>query len=225
MKKGPAAPKAGRFLRAVLVLLGVLVIVLGAAGYLATRQVEVEFAQDPNPLELSEANRKIKLLNEAREANKKGFVRLSEVEINSFMEARFDPKEAPSSPAVKLVKSAVLLHQTNLTLVTWHKLALFGDFSLPFVWQRTVAPVREGGTVKFEIGEMRLGRIGVPRQAWAQVSSLFGKSDAVYEERRNWLASLPKVALMKNEISFAPELRLFSYDPDQPEAAGTASAP
>jgi hypothetical protein len=210
----------------VLVLLAVLVISLGAVAYLATRPVEIEFAQDPNPLELSEANRKIKLLNEAREAKKKGFVRLSEVEINSFMEARFHgSNDAPASPSVALVKSAVLLHQTNLTLVTWHRLALFGGFSVPFVWQRTVAPVREGGTVKFEIGEMRLGRINLPLQAWPQVSEFFGRTDAIYEDRRNWLASLPKVALMKNEISFAPELRLFSYDPDQPELAGTASPP
>lgn len=221
MKKKPAVPRSGRFVRGMVTFLGLIVIFLGAIVYLSTRPVEIQFAQDPNPLEAHYASGKLKLIDEAREGKKKGFVRLSEVEINSLLEARYnDPKNVRTNLPVVLVKSGVLLHQTNLTFVTWHKIGIAGGVSIPFVWQRSVSPVHDKSGSSFRIDAMRLGRINVPKEAWPKISEIFGKTDDLFADRRAWMGSLPMVTLKKNELSMAPELRLYSYDPDEPAPPG-----
>src|ERR1051325_1785827 len=56
--------------------------------HLLTSEIEIAFTQDPNKVEAHEANRKLQLFSEAREAKRRGFIRLSEVEINSFLDGR-----------------------------------------------------------------------------------------------------------------------------------------
>lgn len=219
MKKKPAVPRSGRLVQGIVTFLGLLVIFFGAIVYLSTRPVDVELAQDPNPLEAHFAQGKLDLLKEACENKKKGFIRLSEVEINSILETKYnDPKNIRTNLPVALVKTAVLLHQTNLTFVSWHKASLVGGLSVSFVWQRTVSPVPERGGTSIRMDAMRLGRINVPKEVWPKIEQFFGKTDVVFADRRDWIASLPKVAVTKNELSLAPELRFFSYDPDEAPA-------
>jgi hypothetical protein len=160
--------------------------------------------------------RKIKLLNEAREAKRRGFVRLSEVEINSFLEQSYnDPKKFPRTNApVQLVKTAVLLHKTNMTLITWMAAPMLG-IELPFVWQRTVMPRQNGERWTFDVTSMQLGKLHIPEAIWPKVETVFGGTDNVFHERRDWLANLPSISLVKNESSLSPELRLYSYKPSE----------
>lgn len=213
-----ATSKRGKVFWGFVLILGMIGVSVGALLYMLTRQVEIEFAQDPNPLEAHEASRKLNLLNEAREANRRGFVRLSEVEINSFLETRYKAeKNSRTNMPVQVVKTGVLLHQTNLTFVTWLKVPLFGR-GLPFVWQRTVTPVRQEEKWVFQTDGMRLGRVEIPKALWARCTARLGLSDSMFEERRVWLGNLPKIALMKNEMSTAMEMRLYSYDPAEKAA-------
>jgi hypothetical protein len=208
--------KRGRFLISLALIGGTLLVSAAVLLYLLTRSVEIEFAQDPNPLEAHEANRKIKLLNEAREAKRRGFVRLSEVEINSFLDESYNnpKKNLRTNAPVHLVKTAVLLHHTNLTVVTWMAAPMLG-IELPFVWQRTVIPRKSGEKWTFELSEMQLGKLHIPEAIWSKVNSLFGGADGVFQERKNWLANLPNISLVKNESSLSPELRLYSYQPSE----------
>lgn len=192
------------------------VAVVGTVGslmYLLTRPLDVDFAQDPNAVEAFEANRKLKLLNEAQTDRRQGFIRLSEVEINSFLEGRYNTGKNPQTNSpIRLVKSGVMLDQRSITFVTWHKAPLLG-FELPFVWQRVVTPSSSTNGWDFDLHSMRVGRLDIPYEYWAHVQKVLGGSDSLFEERKSWLRDLPFVSLSQNEQSKSPEFRLYTYLP------------
>jgi hypothetical protein len=107
----------------------------------------------------------------------------------------------------------VLLHQTNLTFVVWIQAPPILGISLPFVWQRTVTPMKEAEKWTFRTETMRIGRVEIPKILWPKVNSTLGLNDDIFAERQSWLAGVPNIALMNNELSTAPELRLYSYQP------------
>ena len=188
---------------------------VGTALYLITRPLENDFAQDPNAVEAHEANRKLKLLSDAQTTQKRGFVRLSEVEINSFLEGRYNSGTASqTNNPVKLVKTGVLLGPDQVTFVTWHKAPIFG-FNLPIVWQRVILPVQTTNGWTFALESMRVGQLEIPAQYWPKVDAILGSGDALFEERKAWLQSLPLVSLSHNEVSKSPEFRLYTYVPTE----------
>jgi hypothetical protein len=197
------------------ILLVVTVGTIGSALYLITRPLNVDFAQEPNAVEAHEANRKLKLLNDAQTAQKRGFVRLSEVEINSFLEGRYNSgKAAQTNGPIKLVKSGVLLGGDRVTFVTWHEAPIFG-LNLPIVWQRVISPVKSTNGWSFTLQSMRIGDLDIPAAYWSKLNAIFGHVDALFEERKEWLKSLPLVTLAHNEVSKSPEFRLYTYVPTE----------
>lgn len=187
----------------------------GFAVYALTRPLEVDFAQDPNAVEAHEADRKLKLFNEAQASRRQGFVRLSEVEINSFLDGRYNSaKNSRTNDPVKLVKSGVLLGASDITFVTWHQAPLLG-FKFPFVWQRVISPVKETNGWTFNLHSMQVGNVNVPPQHWARVNDFFGGNDSLFEDRKVWLRNLPLVTMAHNEQSKSPEIRLYTYLPKE----------
>lgn len=195
-----------------------VVAVLGTVGsllYLLTRPLGVDFTQDPNAVEAFEANRKLKLLNEAQTERRQGFIRLSEVEINSFLEGRYNAATSKATNrTVRLVKSGVLLDPRSLTFVTWHRVPVLG-FELPFVWQRVVTPTGDTNGWGFRLRAMRVGDLDVPPEYWSRIEAILGSTDAVFDERKDWLRDLPFVSLAQNEQSKSPEFRLYTYVPNE----------
>src|SRR6185369_10095729 len=123
----------------------VFLTVAGAACilvYLVTGDIDVNIAHNPNSIEAQEANRKLKLFNEALTAKKPGFIRLNQAEINGFLQSRYGkPDKNKANAPVQLVKAGLLLRQSDLTFITWHKVSVFGmEFSV--IWQRVVSPQR-----------------------------------------------------------------------------------
>jgi hypothetical protein len=196
----------------------IVAVVLGTVGtalYMVTRPLEADFAQEPNAVEAHEDNRKLKLLNDAQTTQKRGFVRLSEVEINSFLEGRYNAgREAQTNSPVKLVKSGVLLAPDRVTFVTWHQAPVFG-MNLPIVWQRVVSPTQTTNGWTFSMDSMRVGQLEIPAQYWSRVAAILGSGDALFEDRKAWLKSLPLVTLAHNEVSKSPEFRLYTYVPTE----------
>jgi hypothetical protein len=213
----PAKIESTRRIAATAALLTILILVAGGVlAFLLTSQVEIEFAQDPNPVEAHEAARKLALFNEAQAAKRKGFVRFSEVEINSFLQGGLNGKtnSVGKAPVPKPgVKNSVLLSANELTFVTWEKHSLFG-FEVPFVWQRSVVPVKGPEGWSFATREMRVGRVEVPQRLWGAARAFLGKSDECLKGREDWLSRLPAITLARNELSQAPELRLYTYVPE-----------
>jgi hypothetical protein len=217
--------------------LGILVLMLGIGvlilGFLLLGDIDLTIAANPNSFEAQEANRKLKLLSDAQAANKQGFVRLSEAEINGFLQNRYGKAEKNrTNEPLKLVKAGVLLHQNDLTFVTWYKAPLLG-IELPLVCQRLVTPQRMTNGWRLSLDEVRIGKLPIPRNYWPQISQFLSTADKVFEDKKVWLASLPTVMISHNEINRTPELRLYNYVPViKPEAdplatpeAVTTSAP
>lgn len=195
---------------------------VGALGYYLTRPLEVEFAQDPNTVEAQEANRKLKLLTEAQSTRKQGFVRFSEVEINSFLDGKYHGSATGEGP-LELVKAGVLLGEEQVTFITWHRAPVVG-FELPFVWQRVVRPTKTKEGWSFTLESMRIGALNIPEGHWPRVEQYFGTTDMLFAERMEWLKSLPMVMLAYNEDSKLPEVRLYTYLPEEKsKATETAS--
>ena len=203
--------------RTFLIFVFLLLLVVGAGGgtflYLITRDLPTHW-QEPNKVELIEADRKLKLLNEALAEKKRGFVRLSEVEINSFLQNRYNSgKGSASGGGPNLDRTVVLLNATNLTLVTWVTKPVLG-YGLPLVWQRSVAPIQETNGWRMTMTGMRVGELNIPPQFWSKVEAELSGVDSVFEERKAWLAQIPTLAIMRNEVSQSPELRLYTYVPE-----------
>lgn len=195
-----------------------LAVILGTAGitiYTLTRPLEVDFSQEPNAVEAHEANRKLRLLNDAQTTQKRGFVRFSEVEINSFLEGRYNAtREAQTNSPVKLIKSGVILGSDRVNFVTWHQAPVFG-LNLPIVWQRIVSPNKTTNGWSFTLASMRVGNLEIPEQHWNRVNAILGVGDTLFEDRKEWLKSLPLVTLAHNEVSKSPEFRLYTYVPTE----------
>jgi hypothetical protein len=193
----------------------ILTVVGGACFFVYTLlgDIEVNIAQNPNSFETQEANRKLKAFNEAQAANKPGFVRLSEPEINGFLQSRYGKADKSRTNApIHLIKAGVLLHQNDLTFITWHRVSVFGvDFHV--VWQRLVSPQRTAGGWRLSLDEMRVGKLTIPGNYWDDVNHLLGACDAAFQERKVWLANVPTMMISHNEITRAPEIRLYSYVP------------
>jgi hypothetical protein len=204
------------------VVVALTVAAVGVLGYYATRPLEVDFVQDPNEVEAQEANRKLKLLTEAQSERKQGFVRFSEVEINSFLEGKYQSGDSTSGP-IQLVKAGVLLDEGQFTFVTWHRAVVYG-YEVPFVWQRTVRPVKGTNGWNFAMESMRVGAMSIPAGHWPRVERVFGTTDTLFEERMAWLKSLPMVTLANNEQSKSPEVRLYTYLPEEKSMANETAA-
>jgi hypothetical protein len=208
--------KLKAILKKLLVALAVTIVLalvaVGAAGYFLTRPLAVDFAERPNSVEAQEANRKLKLINQAQTSGKQGFVRFSEVEINSFLDGKY--KGAATNAPLQLVKAGVFLGEGKITFVTWHNATVFG-YNLPFVWQRVVKPVKTTNSWNFEVASMRVGQVEIPEGHWAKIEKILGATDSLFDERKGWLKSLPMVTLAKNEQSESPEVRLYTYLPKE----------
>ena len=203
--------------RFVVIFAVLFLLVAGTAGgtffYLLTRDLPAHW-QDPNRVELIEADRKLKLLNEALAEKTRGFVRLSEVEINSFIEDRYSVQtNSTKGEGPGMDRAVVLLTSTNLTLVTWVTKPLFGR-ELPLVWHRSLAPVQETNGWRMVMTAMRVGELNIPPRFWSKVEAELSGADGVFEERKVWLAQIPTVAIMRNEVNQKPELRLYTYVPE-----------
>jgi len=111
----------------------IFLTVAGAASilvYMLTSDIDVNIAHNPNSIETQEANRKLKVFNEALAGKKPGFIRLNQAEINGFLQSRYAKQDKnKANPPVQLLKAGLLLRQTDLTFITWHKVTILGmDF-------------------------------------------------------------------------------------------------
>jgi hypothetical protein len=196
-------------------LIGAAAAGVGSVGYMATRPVELDLQQDPNKVELQEADRKLQLFNEAAENKKKGFIRLSEVEINSFLENRHKMVTGTNATSsVELVKTAILLNGNSINVVTYFFKPVFG-YRLPFVWQRLVSPKKETNGWAFNLQQMKLGTLEIPPRYWPKIEEFVGPIDSAFEDRMAWLSQIPTISITHNEVSKAPEVRLYTFVPDQ----------
>ncbi len=224
-------PAKKKFAVSVVLLSTLLATALCVLGFILLGDIDINIPSNGNSFEAQEASRKLKLLGEAQASKKQGFIRLSEAEINGFLQSRYGkPEKNRTNELVRLVKAGVQLHQSDLTFITWHKVSLLG-LETTVVWQRLVSPQRTANGWRLSLDEMRVGKATIPGTFWGDAFQILGGSDKTFEERKVWLASMPTVMLSHNEITRAPELRLYTYIPvikseepsSEPEGVSTSS--
>jgi len=196
-------------------------LALAAVAYFyfqVTADVYFEVSEGANSLDAKEAERKLGLYLEAEKIARRGFVRLSEVEINSYLQQRFfsdSDNEAGAEPPLTsktgLLKSRARLSTDALTWCCWIKKEWLGRSRI-FVWQRTFEMIQnENGSPDLELTTMTVGSLDVPRPLWPTVEAAFGEVDAVFTNQVAWLTRLPTVEIKTNVFSSRPEVRLFTY--------------
>src|SRR5690606_22490742 len=118
----------------------------------------------------------------------------------------------------RLLRGSLLLQQDGFTWVSRIEAPFLG-FRLPLVWQRKVRLV-EGSDHHFELAlaRMQLGLMEIPRDWWGKVEEMFGGFDPAFEDRFDWVQEVPRLEIAKNELSKAPELRLYTFVPEETES-------
>jgi hypothetical protein len=206
-----------RVKKVLMALGGALAAVLLAGlyyGYQLTRKEDLGFGQAANTPDSNEASRKIKLLMDAQSSGKRGFVRFSEVEVNSFLQTHFNVQPA-TNLGPQTVQSFADLNKHDLVWFSVIRRPILGK-PLDFLWERTISLQRETNGYVFPVKSMRVGDLDIPQRFWPQIEEFFDGADAKYDDRLKWVAHLPWIELTNNELSLQPELRLYNYNPRQP---------
>ncbi|MBU6400245.1 MAG: hypothetical protein KGS61_07985 [Verrucomicrobia bacterium] len=197
------------------VLLSLALVIAAYGYYQLSAGVDPPGLEAPNILDARESSRKIKLLDQALSASKHGFIRLSEVEINSYLHAHYpDPRTATNAPpdrdSCRLVKCCVDLVTGAVVFYSWVDLTWHGH-TWTLCWQRAVQPRPQGDGWTFSLTAMHVGNLPIPPRFWGNVSEIFAGADAVFTRQYTWLTRLPAVVIQPSELDQAPELRLYTF--------------
>ena len=214
----PAPQTLMRKLVVVLFLLGLLAaLVAAAAGYLylqATANVDPSSLGTPSLLDGEEASRKLKQFEDSLKNNKKGYIRLTDQEINSLIHKRFfsESTKGMSNQLAVCQLQAVRVHMMD-TNVSWHAWVRreIGGRKVSLLWTRTGVLHRGKTGWEFALQSMRLGRLKIPEQYWAGVTEQLRDADSRMVDLYNWVMHLPSIEIKPNEISRVPELILYNY--------------
>ncbi len=229
MKTAPTSIK--RKLLLGLFFIGVLLAVaLVGAGYLYTQlttYVEPASMGSTSSVDAEEAGRKLKQFEDSFKANRRGFVRLDESELNSLLQQRYfrNPRQTEiatnsASTSSKLINARVHLTKEGILWLAWVRCNIRGQ-AFNLVWQRNVQLKRAGDHYDFEVCSMRVGRQVIPPSYWKTVQEYLGASDQRLVDPYEWLTHLPMIEFNPSDASQALEVRLYNYA-DTPVAAAAA---
>lgn len=189
-----------------------LVVGAGAFGYFKiTEEVETHVIDPGDGLDAMETRRKLKLLEDAAKRQARGYVRLSEPEINAHLAQQYKGLTNDFGGLLHL-RSAVDLGSGHFTLYTWVQKNV--GMPVEIAWQRTFEMTNSGPADSFKLISMKLGQLEIPEDRWPGVHKFLGGVDAVYSNEWALLKKLPV-------LEFRPiatgrggfEARLYNYDP------------
>src|SRR3954462_13510830 len=116
----------------VLLAVGLLVLVLlvGAlvGAYMISRDPGSSFLEHPNPVEANHFRSKLARYDNALTNGQNGFVRFSQLEINSYIRQSITNSADTNAPGMHLRRVGVGLNSDNFTLYSWGE---YRAFNLP----------------------------------------------------------------------------------------------
>jgi hypothetical protein len=196
-------------------LFGALLVWALVGAYMISRDVPFDFER-PDVNEANSFRSKLRRYEAAKTNNQNGFVRFSQLEINSYISRTMTNIVETNSSPLHLRRVAVALGATNLTLYSW------GEYRkvlpLKFVVQREFRIQQEGTNLwEMPLVSFKVGEVEVPEKYWTRMSEFFEPLDNPVKERYGWATNVPAILVRKNEVSSKPELRLYNYKPIPPE--------
>lgn len=208
------SPPLKKILLALAVAIGAILLAGGYYFFQITREVDTGWADTPNSVDALEARRKLRLFQEAQKVSRRGFVRLSEVELNSYLEQNFSATAAAAQTNAPgsngLLKSFVSLNVPDVIFYCWVRKKIIG-IPVDFVWQRTVRLERAADRWDFPVQAVKVGHLEIQPRDWELANRLLGGADQAFSKQFDWLAHLPGLEIAENELSRRPELRLYTY--------------
>lgn len=204
--------RAKRIGLAVGLLFTALLVGAGVGGYMLSRDVSFDF--HPDVMEANRFRSKLRTYEKARTNDHKGFVRFSQLEINSYISRTLT--NVHETNGMLLRRLALELGSTNLTLYSWGEYQIL--LPLRFVVQREFR-IQQDGTNDWEmpLASLKIGEVEVPENWWPRVTKFLEPLDAPVKERYGWGTNIPAILVRKNELSSKPELRFYTYKPIPPE--------
>jgi hypothetical protein len=206
-------------LRIVLFCLGAILsvglILAGHGYYQLTAPVDAAGLQAPNNLDAKELERKRGMFEAALKTSRHGFIRLSEVEINSYLHEHYHLKAGGGAAAeaengCRLLKCNADLITGGVVFYSWVQVNWRGR-SRTVCWQRMAEVRRAGDHWEFALTSMHVGRQQIPQRYWANVTEFLHGADQPFSESYAWLTKIPNLEIRLSEIGHQPELRLYTF--------------
>jgi hypothetical protein len=178
-----------------------------------TAPVDFRAFQRSNLWDLDEAVRKKKLFDEAKAVSQRGFVRVSEPEINAYLqeqESELWSETGLEGGGLELVRTRLALGEETATWYCWIRRQWLGK-PVEFVWQRTAAVYWTNGAWKLELQAMRIGKFEVPSRFWERVQEELQPVDEKFEPFFHWVQQVPAFHISQNQTKQHKELRFYTY--------------
>jgi hypothetical protein len=159
-----------------------------------------------------EATHKLSLF---RSSQRKGYVRLTEAELNGYLDELVAETITPTlasnaNSSISLTRSRVQFIADGFVWNCWLKKTI-GPVTREIAWQRLFELVRDQEQWQLRLSAMKLGRQTVPPRCWDWVNLSFGELDKPFTEKFRWLCQVPAMELKTNELSLRLELKLYNY--------------
>lgn len=211
------SPKLVRFLMVLAILAGGVLLFAGYFYTQFTADVDIGAFERPTRYDAKEVRRKMKLLEDSRTNTVRGFIRLAEVELNSYLHERYGGTNATAARTAGLQRCRIDLTETNLTLICWIQKPWMGR-SWNLVWQRSASLKPTASGWDLEPQDMYVGRVRIPHAHWPKVEEALGTVDAAFVEDLRWLKAAPSIGLVPAEVTKRPELRIYNHAESPPAA-------
>ena len=190
----------------------ILVLLVGAlvGAYMLSRDPGVAL-ENPNVVEAVRFKKKLTRYENAKANGDRGFVRFTQLEINSYIHQTMTNSADTNGAAMHLRHVGVGLGDTNLTVYSWGECHFF-SLPLKFVVQRSFDIQTEGTNGwQMPMESFKIGEVEVPKKWWDSASAWIEPLDEPVKETFAWHTNIPALFVTKNELSQRPELRLYTY--------------
>jgi hypothetical protein len=208
--------RAKRCFLALALLFAVVIVAVLVLAYMVSRDVAFDW-QNPNVVEATHFKEKLSRYENAMSNGQHGFVRFSQLEINSYIRHSMTNGTDTNAPGLHLTRLAVELKDTNLMVLSWGEYRVL-NMPLKFVVQRSFSIQQEGANSwELPMQTFKVGEVEVPRNCWDSVSSFLEPMDQPAKESFAWRTNIQALLVTRNNLSQRPELRLYTYKPISPE--------
>lgn len=204
----------GNLKKYVKILAGILIVVVAALVFLYFQlftDLKDNIGASPNYIDTNEATRKLDIFRNALDIRRKGYIRLTEGEINSelhkFYSSQDENKKVPL-PAIS--KCRVILDQGDAIILCWVRTP-FLNGEKTIVWRRRfeLSPYVMGQSLT--LLSMHLGKISIPEPLWPAVNDWIGSVNKNLRQNFAWALELPKAEIRLSEDGNEEELKIFTY--------------
>lgn len=206
-----------RIFTAGLLLIGVMLVGAAYIYFELTAAPDLSRVLMPNVFDAREAERKMDLFRSALAESKQGFIRLSEVEVNSWLQEQLEesPKEnvpAPreAEPPSPLKRCIMVIHDDTIIWYSFMEVSALG-LDWPVVLEQKTKLVRSEEDWGFETLSLKLGRIQIPEDRWHLLERFIPDGLKQFKAQTQWIRNVPAADVAWNEWTHRPELRLYTY--------------